>query len=171
MPFTNFSFYGLSLFAVFYGLDWIATVPPTVKLTANRFGPEKAGMVFGWVFAGHQIGAASAAFGAGLIRTEYDDLPAGLLRRRRAVHHRCGFGADGAEVDAQGCSRCNAGACSRLEHDPEKWEPVSEKIMLKLKDQRRFSAILSQISAAMSAPPKFFTARMPVGEVTLISVR
>jgi MFS family permease len=77
LPFSDFSFYGLSLFAVFYGLDWIATVPPTVKLTANRFGPEKAGMVFGWVFAGHQIGAASAAFGAGLIRTEYDTyLPA-----------------------------------------------------------------------------------------------
>jgi MFS family permease len=77
LPFTDFTFYGLSLFAVFYGLDWIATVPPTVKLTADRFGPEKAGIVFGWVFAGHQIGAASAAFGAGLIRTEYSTyLPA-----------------------------------------------------------------------------------------------
>ncbi len=71
LPFTAFTFYGLSLFAVFYGLDWIATVPPTVKLTADRFGRERAGMVFGWVFAGHQIGAASAAFGAGLVRTEY----------------------------------------------------------------------------------------------------
>jgi MFS family permease len=71
LPFTGFTFYGLSLFAVFYGLDWIATVPPTVKITADRFGREKAGIVFGWVFAGHQIGAASAAFGAGLIRTEY----------------------------------------------------------------------------------------------------
>jgi MFS family permease len=77
LPFTDFTFYGLSLFAVFYGLDWIATVPPTLKLTADRFGPEKAGMVFGWVFAGHQIGAASAAFGAGLVRTEYSTyLPA-----------------------------------------------------------------------------------------------
>jgi MFS family permease len=71
LPFTDFTFYGLSLFAVFYGLDWIATVPPTVKLTADRFGRERAGIVFGWIFAGHQIGAASAAFGAGLIRTEY----------------------------------------------------------------------------------------------------
>jgi MFS family permease len=77
LPFTDFTFYGLSLFAVFYGLDWIATVPPTVKLTADRFGRERAGMVFGWVFAGHQIGAATAAFGAGLIRTEYSTyLPA-----------------------------------------------------------------------------------------------
>src|SRR3984885_12594167 len=71
LPFTTFTFYGLSLFAVFYGLDWIATVPPTVKLTADRFGRERAGIVFGWVFAGHQIGAATAALGAGLSRTEF----------------------------------------------------------------------------------------------------
>ncbi len=70
LPFSTFTFYGLSLFGVFYGLDWLATVPPTVKLTADRFGPEKAGMVFGWIFAGHQMGAATAAFGAGLTRTE-----------------------------------------------------------------------------------------------------
>jgi MFS family permease len=69
LPFTDFSFYGLSLFAMFYGLDWIATVPPTVRLTAQRFGPERANLVFGWVFAGHQLGAAFAAFGAGLSRT------------------------------------------------------------------------------------------------------
>ena len=69
LPFTDFSFYGLSLFAMFYGLDWIATVPPTVRLTAQRFGPERANLVFGWIFAGHQIGAAVAAFGAGLSRT------------------------------------------------------------------------------------------------------
>jgi MFS family permease len=77
LPFTDFTFYGLSLFGVFYGLDWIATVPPTVKITADKFGREKAGMVFGWIFAGHQIGAASAAFGAGLVRTVYSTyLPA-----------------------------------------------------------------------------------------------
>jgi MFS family permease len=70
LPFTTFTFYGLSLFGVFYGLDWLATVPPTLKLTADRFGPEKTGMVFGWIFAGHQMGAATAAFGAGLTRTE-----------------------------------------------------------------------------------------------------
>jgi MFS family permease len=69
LPFTNFSFYGLSLFAMFYGLDWIATVPPTVRLTTQRFGPERANLVFGWIFAGHQLGAATAAFGAGLSRT------------------------------------------------------------------------------------------------------
>jgi MFS family permease len=71
LPFTSFTFYGLSLFAMFYGLDWIATVPPTVKLTADRFGRERAPIVFGWIFAGHQIGAATAALGAGLSRTEF----------------------------------------------------------------------------------------------------
>ena len=69
LPYSTFSFYGLSLFAMFYGLDWIATVPPTVKLAAQAFGKERAGMVFGWVFAAHQLGAATAAYGAGLTRT------------------------------------------------------------------------------------------------------
>lgn len=69
LPFTDFTFYGLSLFAVFYGLDWIATVPPTVKLTVERFGRERANLVFGWIFAGHQLGAATAAFSAGVSRT------------------------------------------------------------------------------------------------------
>jgi predicted MFS family arabinose efflux permease len=77
LPFSDFTFYGLSLFAVFYGLDWIATVPPTVKLTADGFGRERANLVFGWVFAGHQLGAATAAFGAGLSRTALESyLPA-----------------------------------------------------------------------------------------------
>ncbi|MDR6634517.1 MFS family permease [Phyllobacterium sp. 1468] len=71
LPYSNFSFYGLSLFAMFYGLDWIATVPPTVKLATDRFGREKAGLIFGWVFAGHQLGAAAAAYGGGFARTEY----------------------------------------------------------------------------------------------------
>jgi MFS family permease len=69
LPFSGFSLYGLSIFAIFYGLDWVATVPPTVKLTVDRFGPAKANIVFGWVFAGHQLGAASAAFGTGFTRT------------------------------------------------------------------------------------------------------
>src|SRR5918998_4829819 len=68
---STFSLYGLSLFAVFYGLDWIATVPPTVKLAGREFGREKAALVFGWVFTGHQIGAATAAFGAGLSRDAF----------------------------------------------------------------------------------------------------
>jgi len=72
LPFSGFSLAMLLPFAIFYGLDWVATVPPTVKLTAERFGPEKAGLVFGWVFAGHQLGAATAAFGAGATRDSFD---------------------------------------------------------------------------------------------------
>ncbi|SHN40764.1 Sugar phosphate permease [Duganella sacchari] len=69
LPYSEFTLYGLSTFAMFYGLDWIATVPPTVRLTAATFGKEKAGMVFGWIFAAHQLGAAVAAYGAGRVRT------------------------------------------------------------------------------------------------------
>jgi sugar phosphate permease len=69
LPYSTFTLYGLSIFAMFYGLDWIATVPPTVKLAAQEFGKERAGMIFGWVFAAHQLGAATAAYGAGLTRT------------------------------------------------------------------------------------------------------
>lgn len=69
LPFSDFTLYGLSLFALFYGLDWIATVPPTVKLAGRAFGPQRAGMLFGWIFAGHQLGGALAAYGAGLSRT------------------------------------------------------------------------------------------------------
>ncbi|SEC23176.1 Sugar phosphate permease [Rhizobiales bacterium GAS191] len=70
LPSSTFSIYGLSIFAMFYGLDWIATVPPTVRISAGVFGREKGGLVFGWVFMGHQLGAAVAAFGAGLSRSE-----------------------------------------------------------------------------------------------------
>ena len=70
LPFSGFEPVALAVFAVFYGLDWIATVPPTVKLTADAFGPARAPMVFGWIFAAHQLGAGFAAFGAGVIRTE-----------------------------------------------------------------------------------------------------
>ncbi len=69
LPFSDFSIVALSIFAIFYGLDWVATVPPTVKLTAERFGAERAGLVFGWIFSGHQLGAAAAAYAAGASRT------------------------------------------------------------------------------------------------------
>jgi len=59
----------LAWFAVFYGLDWIATVPPTVRLTAEAFGRENTGVIYGWIGASHQLGASMAAFGAGTIRT------------------------------------------------------------------------------------------------------
>jgi sugar phosphate permease len=60
---------GLAWFAVFYGLDWIATVPPTVRLTSEAFGRENTGVIYGWIGASHQLGASMAAFGAGAIRT------------------------------------------------------------------------------------------------------
>ena len=60
----------LNWFAVFYGLDWVATVPPTVKLTSDCFGRENAGVIYGWITAAHQLGASLAAGGAGLIRTQ-----------------------------------------------------------------------------------------------------
>ena len=56
------------VFIVVYGLDWVATVPPTVMLCRDRFGAENGPIVFGWVFASHQAGAAIAAVGAGAIR-------------------------------------------------------------------------------------------------------
>jgi sugar phosphate permease len=70
LPFAfDLSFYGLSLFAVFYGLDWIATVPPTVRLATKTFGAERGPIMFGWIAAAHQLGAAFAAFAAGVLRT------------------------------------------------------------------------------------------------------
>ncbi len=55
---------------MFYGLDWIATVPPTVKLANQAFGEQEPPIVFGWIQTGHQLGAAFAAFGAGVIRKQ-----------------------------------------------------------------------------------------------------
>ncbi len=64
---------GLGWFAVFYGLDWIATVPPTVRLTSEAFGRENTGVVYGWIGASHQLGASTAAFGAGAIRSAFGE--------------------------------------------------------------------------------------------------
>jgi MFS family permease len=66
----------LNWFAIFYGLDWVATVPPTVRLTSDAFGRENAGVIYGWIAAAHQMGAALAAFGAGSIRTAFGDYSA-----------------------------------------------------------------------------------------------
>jgi sugar phosphate permease len=63
------SYLYLAVFVIFYGLDWVATVPPTARLTADRFGKNTMGVIYGWIFAAHQLGAATAAFGAGILRT------------------------------------------------------------------------------------------------------
>jgi len=70
LPWSDFSIGSLGLFTVFYGLDWIATVPPTVRLTTDRFGPQLSPLVYGWIGAGHQLGAATAAYGAGVLRVQ-----------------------------------------------------------------------------------------------------
>ncbi|MBI0580665.1 MFS transporter [Neobacillus cucumis] len=57
----------LVVFTVFYGLDWIATVPPTISISRQIFGTTKSGIVYGWIYASHQVGAATAAYGGGLI--------------------------------------------------------------------------------------------------------
>jgi len=63
----------LKWFAIFYGLDWIATIPPTVRLASDLFGRNNAGVIFGWIAAAHQLGAAVAALGAGAMRTAFGD--------------------------------------------------------------------------------------------------
>ncbi len=65
------SFSGLAVFTVFYGLDWIATIPPTVRLANKAFGVEKSPLVFGWISAAHQVGAGVVAFTAGSMRTAF----------------------------------------------------------------------------------------------------
>jgi len=67
------SSHGLAWFAVFYGLDWVATVPPTVRLTTDAFGRQNTGVIYGWIGASHQLGASMAAFGAGYIRSSFGD--------------------------------------------------------------------------------------------------
>jgi sugar phosphate permease len=65
--------FALILFIVFYGLDWVATVPPTVQIARRVFGAQNFAIVYGWIFAAHQIGAASIAFAAGAVRTVFGD--------------------------------------------------------------------------------------------------
>jgi predicted MFS family arabinose efflux permease len=61
------------VFVIFYGLDWVATVPPTLMLSRIVLGPQRATVVYGWVFVGHQIGASVAAFGAAVLRVHFGD--------------------------------------------------------------------------------------------------
>ena len=68
LPFSGFEFFTLLLWAMFFGLDFIATVPPTVKLTSKYFGTINGPVLFGWIFAAHQMGSAIAASSAGWSR-------------------------------------------------------------------------------------------------------
>ena len=72
LPFVH-DFTGLLFFAVIYGLDWFATVPPSMAITADTFGKQNVGKVYGWIFMSHQIGAAIMASAAGALRTWMGD--------------------------------------------------------------------------------------------------
>ena len=106
LPFSFVDFYTMTLFAVFYGLDWFATVSPTVRMLTNTVGRERSGMVYGWVFTVHQLGGASAAFFAGLFRIEFRQLHASLhavrnavpVRRHRRLVHRARLQSSGART-------------------------------------------------------------------------
>lgn len=72
LPFAfDMSFYGLSLFSIFYGLDWIAGVPPTVRLLTRVVGTERAGIMVAWITVIHQLGGASAAYLSGVLRISF----------------------------------------------------------------------------------------------------
>jgi sugar phosphate permease len=78
------SFYGLSLFSVFCGLDWIVGVPPTVRLLSGVVGTERTGIMVAWITVIHQIGGAAAAYLGGVLRISFGTyleafLLAGLL--------------------------------------------------------------------------------------------
>ena len=68
LPFVR-DYFGLVVFAIIYGLDWFATVPPSMAITADTFGRQNVGKVYGWIFMSHQIGAAIMASAAGAVRT------------------------------------------------------------------------------------------------------
>jgi len=72
LPFAlDMSFYGLSLFSVFYGLDWIASAPPTVRLLSRVVGVERTGIMVAWITALHMVGGAGAAYLGGVLRISY----------------------------------------------------------------------------------------------------
>jgi len=73
VPFTQFDVVSLSLFSIFYGLDWVATGPATFALTNEVFGRKDTPVVIAWIFTGHQVGGALAAFGAGAVRSATGD--------------------------------------------------------------------------------------------------
>jgi predicted MFS family arabinose efflux permease len=79
LPFLDLASLALTLFIVFFGLDWIATVPPTLKLSNAHFGESNGPIIYGWIFTGHQAGAATAAIGAGLIRDLAGDYDSAFL--------------------------------------------------------------------------------------------
>ena len=70
---------GLWIFAVIYGLDWFATVPPTIALIARNFGKKSVGTIYGFVFMAHQIGAGISSSGGGLVHDLLGDYQLAFL--------------------------------------------------------------------------------------------
>ena len=127
------------MFAVFYGLDWIATVPPTVRLTGEAFGRENTGVVYGWIGASHQLGASLAAFGAGAIRTVAGDYRlafwiAGVLCVLAGVSFltigRRAFSVEAFCEPSDDCVR-------RLKGNPESASSVSQQIKRRIHRRTR----------------------------------
>jgi predicted MFS family arabinose efflux permease len=72
LPFAlDMSVYGLSVFSMVYGLDWIASAPPTVRLLSGVVGAQRIGIMVAWITVIHQIGSAPAAYLAGLLRITF----------------------------------------------------------------------------------------------------
>ena len=124
LPYSGFSATSLTLFAVLYGLDWIATVPPTLRLSNEAFGDRSGPIVFGWIVAGHQVGAATAAFFGGAMRELQGDYELAFHDRRHDGDHRRGA----VDADRKGPSRERAARrASRVTTDaqPSAW-PISD---------------------------------------------
>jgi sugar phosphate permease len=98
----------LTGFMVFYGLDWVATVPPTIAICIQAFGRERGPLVYGWVFAGHQVGGALAAWGAGALHDA-----TGTYRSAFVVAGVCCL------VAAAGVMRIRTDRVGEAEHAPE----------------------------------------------------
>jgi len=99
----------IGAFAVLFGLDYIATVPPTVALVADRFGPRNVGIVYGWVFAAHMIGAAIAAWVAGVVRDSVGDYATAFVAAGW-IAIIAGFAAMGIRKPGSTAAAANAGA-------------------------------------------------------------
>ena len=124
LPFAlDMPFYGLALFAVFYGLDWIASVPPTVRLLSRAMGGERVGIMVAWITVIHQVGGAMAAYlggvfgwASGPIRS-FDPVgpdvhrggPDGAVDRRRTGAPRAAAGAAAGRVGGIGVAPVRAG--------------------------------------------------------------
>ncbi len=77
----------MRIFGLFYGFDWITTVPPTMRLDASIFGVQRSGIIYGWIMVMHQFGAAIFAYASGVLRTEFGNYSSAfIISGRRLLH-------------------------------------------------------------------------------------